>query len=118
MGIANALGAFGEDVAARHLAADGAEILDRNWRCRHGELDIVARDGDVLVFCEVKTRGGTRFGSGAEAVTARKAARIRRLAARWLAEHPHPPSVIRFDVLAVYRDGRGPLRIDHRRGAF
>ena len=118
MRISDALGRFGEEVAARHLADDGAVILDRNWRCRDGELDIVAREGDVLVFCEVKTRSGTRFGSGAEAVAGRKAARIRRLAARWLAEHPHPPAIVRFDVLSVYRDRTGPIRIDHRRGAF
>lgn len=118
MRVSQQLGRFGEDVAARHLAAGGAEILERNWRCRDGELDIVARDSGVLVFCEVKTRSGSGFGSGAEAVAGRKAARIRRLAARWLAEHPHPPAIVRFDVLSVYRDRIGPVRVEHRRGAF
>jgi putative endonuclease len=112
------LGRFGEDVAARHLAADGAKILDRNWRCRDGELDIIAQDGDILVFCEVKTRSGTRYGSAAEAIVGRKAARIRRLAARWLAEHPHAPSRVRFDVLLVARPPSGPMSVDHVRGAF
>lgn len=118
MRVSQRFGRFGEDVAARHLRAEGAEILARNWRCREGEIDIVARHGDTLVFCEVKTRGGSGYGSGAEAVAGRKAARIRRLAVRWLAEHPHPPAVVRFDVLSVYREQQGPLRIEHRRGAF
>jgi putative endonuclease len=112
------LGRFGEDMAARHLTDSGAEILDRNWRCRDGELDIVARDGDILIFCEVKTRSGNRHGSPAEAVVTSKAARIRRLAARWLAVHPHRPGTIRFDLLAVYRGRSGPIRVEHRPGAF
>ncbi|WP_462187769.1 MULTISPECIES: YraN family protein [unclassified Frankia] len=114
----DALGRFGEDVAARHLAAVGAEILDRNWRCREGELDLVVQDGESLVFCEVKTRSGTRYGSAAEAVVGRKAARIRRLAARWLAEHPHASSLVCFDVLLVSRPPAGPVRVEHIRGAF
>ena len=78
----DALGAYGERVAAAHLVAAGMTVLDRNWRCPIGEIDIVARDGDVLVVCEVKTRRGDGFGHPLEAVTARKAARLRRLAAR------------------------------------
>ncbi|CAO5164402.1 putative endonuclease [Frankia sp. AiPs1] len=112
------LGRFGEEAACRHLAAGGAAILDRNWRCRDGELDIVVRDGSVLVFCEVKTRSGPRYGSGAESVIGRKAARIRRLAARWLAEHPHPSSAVRFDVVVVSRPLRGPVSVEHLQGAF
>ncbi|CAI7980372.1 MULTISPECIES: YraN family protein [Parafrankia] len=118
MRVSQRLGKFGEDVAARHLSADGAEILARNWRCRDGEIDIVARHGDTLVFCEVKTRSGADYGSGPDAVVGRKAARIRRLAVRWLAEHPHPPAIIRFDVLSVYRERQGSVRVEHRRGAF
>ncbi|EIV95944.1 YraN family protein [Frankia sp. QA3] len=114
----DALGRFGEEVASRHLAAGGAAILDRNWRCREGELDLVVQDGPDLVFCEVKTRSGTRYGSAAEAVVGRKAARIRRLAARWLAEHPHVPSPVRFDVVLVSRPPAGPVRVEHLRGAF
>ncbi|SNQ47836.1 conserved hypothetical protein [Frankia canadensis] len=112
------LGRFGEEVACRHLAAGGAAILDRNWRCREGELDLVARDGATLVFCEVKTRSGARYGSAAEAVVGRKAARIRRLAARWLAEHPHEPSPVRFDLVLVFRPPAGQVRVEHRRAAF
>jgi putative endonuclease len=80
----------------------------RNWRCRDGELDLVARREGVLAFCEVKARSGTGFGLPAEAVTPAKQARIRRLAARWLAEQGprlgRRPGVIRFDVAAVLGD--------------
>jgi putative endonuclease len=80
----------------------------RNWRCREGELDLVVRRDGVLAFCEVKARSGTGFGIPAEAVTAAKQARIRRLAARWLAEQGanlrRRPGVIRFDVAAVLGD--------------
>jgi putative endonuclease len=116
------LGRFGEELATRHLVASGAEILDRNWRCREGELDIVALDAGTLVFCEVKTRTGTRFGTPAEAVGPRKAARIRLLATRWLAAHPRSRGPLRFDVLAVTREAAagqpGSVRVDHRRAAF
>src|SRR5829696_6815525 len=79
------LGRFGEDLAVRHLEAAGLQVLDRNWRCAEGEIDIVAAEGDTLVVCEVKTRTGTGFGDPAEAVVGAKAARLRRLALRWLA---------------------------------
>jgi putative endonuclease len=118
MRIENALGRFGEDVAVAHLADDGYEIVDRNWRCRDGEIDIVARDGKILVFCEVKTRSSERFGTPAAAVVPRKAARIRRVAAAWLAEHGCSAHALRFDVVAVRRTRSGPLRISHVRGAF
>ncbi|MBL7497033.1 YraN family protein [Frankia sp. CNm7] len=118
----DALGRFGEELAASHLVDAGLEILDRNWRCGEGELDIVARDAGTLVFCEVKTRTGTRFGTPAEAVAGRKAARVRRLATRWLAAHPQLRGPVRFDLLAVSRDvapGQvGSVRVEHRRGAF
>ena len=82
----SALGRYGEDVAARHLSDTGMEVLARNWRCDLGEADLVARDGDTLVICEVKTRRGLDYGTPLEAVTARKLARLRRHAARWIAE--------------------------------
>ena len=91
-GVRNAVGAWGEDLAARHLVEQGMVILDRNWRCDLGELDLVARHEGTLVVCEVKTRRGEGFGSPAEAVTWRKAARLRRLAARWLDEQGHATS--------------------------
>ena len=88
MRVKDALGRFGEDVAARYLTAAGLVILERNWRCSAGELDIIAADGPTLVFCEVKTRSSTLFGSPAESVTPVKAGRIRHLALRWLLDQP------------------------------
>jgi putative endonuclease len=99
------LGAFGEDVAARWYEQAGYAVVGRNWRCRDGEVDLVLQRGQLVVFCEVKTRSSDRFGTPAEAVTYRKRARLRRLAAEWLAccstTRPRP---VRFDVAAV-RDG-------------
>ncbi len=94
------LGASGEDAAlAWYRAAGYAEVV-RNWRCRDGELDLVLSRGRLLVFCEVKTRSSDRFGAPAEAISFAKAARIRRLAARYLAETGWHGDV-RFDVAAV-----------------
>jgi putative endonuclease len=113
-----AMGAYGEQVAAGHLSTAGMALVDRNWRCRHGEIDIVARDGDVVVFCEVKTRSGTRFGAPVEAVVAAKARRLRRVAAQWLADRGTERSEVRFDVVTVIqRRGDDPL-VEHIRGAF
>lgn len=114
----DAVGAYGERVAVRHLAESGLVVLDRNWRCRDGELDIVARDGQTLVFCEVKTRRGDAFGTPAEALVPAKVSRLRRLATAWItASGLHPPEV-RFDVLSVHPQNAGPARVEHLRGAF
>lgn len=97
-----ALGAAGEAAAARWYEDRGYEVVDRNWRCREGELDLVLRTGAVLVFCEVKTRTTDRFGSPVEAVTRAKQLRLRRLAAKWLAaDSSVRPREIRFDVASV-----------------
>jgi putative endonuclease len=107
------LGRYGEAYAARYLVEHGMEVLDRNWRCAAGEIDLVLRDGDVLVVCEVKTRSSEVFGSALEAVTERKAARLRRLAARWLADHRLRPHDVRIDLVGVLAPpGRTP-RVDH-----
>ena len=100
------LGAAGEDAAAAWYGRAGYEVLDRNWRCREGELDLVCRRGDVLVFSEVKTRSSSAFGHPAEAVTATKRRKLRALAGAWLGERgpERPrwrPATIRFDVVAV-----------------
>lgn len=95
------LGARGEALAADWYVAQGYEVLDRNWRCRDGELDLVLRRARTVVFCEVKTRTTDAFGVPAEAVTLTKRRRIRRLAARWLDESPIRPAQVRFDVAAV-----------------
>jgi putative endonuclease len=108
-----ALGVAGEDLAAAWYAERGYEVVARNWRCRDGELDLIVADGGSLVFCEVKTRSSLAFGSPLEAVTHAKRQRIRRLAARWLDEHPRRAPSLRFDVVAVL-DGR----IDVVEGAF
>jgi len=113
--VRRAVGAYGERLAARHLVEAGMVILDRNWRCAYGEIDIIARDRDVLVFCEVKTRRGTGFGEPAGAVVPAKVRRLRRLAAVWLATTRVRAEEVRFDVVAVLARPRGPARVDHVR---
>lgn len=114
--VARSVGDYGEQVARRHLEERGYVIVDRNWRCDQGELDIVAVDRDTLVFCEVKTRRSSRYGSPVEAVVPAKAARLRRLALRWLREHDlHRPD-IRIDVLGVRVRRSGAAEIEHLRG--
>ena len=114
----DAVGHYGEDVAARHLTEAGLQIVARNWRCGEGEIDIVARDGDTLVICEVKTRSATGFGLPAEAVTRRKADRLRRLAYLWLLENPAGGAEVRFDVVSVLRQPVGAATVEHLRAAF
>ena len=86
-------------------------ILARNWRCSDGELDIVARDGTTLVFCEVKTRSSLAFGDPAEAVVGAKVARLRRLAARWCQENPGSWPELRIDVISVVRQRQGAAQV-------
>ena len=95
------LGIDGEDRAAAWYRERGYTVLDRNWRCRDGELDLVVAKGRTVVFCEVKTRTTDAFGAASEAVGHTKRARIRGLAARWLEEPPFRPLGIRFDVVAI-----------------
>jgi putative endonuclease len=112
------LGARGESIAAAYLTDLGLRILDRNWRCREGELDLVARDGDALVFCEVKTRRGTGFGHPVEAVTPTKRRRLRRLAQRWLDAHDEHAPDLRFDVIGVLVRPEQPAVLSHLRGVL
>ena len=114
----NELGSHGERIAAAYLTSAGLRLLDRNWRCREGELDIVARDGDALVFCEVKTRRGTGYGHPAESVTPAKQRRIRLLAQRWLAAHDEHAPELRFDVVGVLVRPERPAKVTHLRAAF
>jgi putative endonuclease len=118
MAAKDVLGRRGEDLAAAYLTEQGLVVLDRNWRCRLGELDIVATDSTRLVVCEVKTRSGTRYGLPAEAVDARKARRIRLLAGAWLAAHRVPWVEVRYDVLAVLVEPGAPARVHHYQAAF
>ena len=111
-----ALGAYGEQVALRHLLEQGMVLLDRNWRCHEGEIDLVLRDGPALVVCEVKTRSSAACGSPHEAVGAVKLERLVRLAGRWCdARGVHPPEV-RIDLVAVQRGPRGAAQVEHVRG--
>ncbi len=110
-----ALGDFGERLAARRLSDAGYAVLDRNWRCREGEIDIVARDGATLVVCEVKTRSSQAFGTPVEAITTIKAGRLCRLGWRWVAAHPDVPGLVavRVDVVAVVRRRQGAAEVEH-----
>uniref|UniRef100_A0AAU3GPZ3 UPF0102 protein OG626_09425 n=1 Tax=Streptomyces sp. NBC_01401 TaxID=2903854 RepID=A0AAU3GPZ3_9ACTN len=117
MNARGALGRYGEDLAARLLAEAGMTVLERNWRCRAGEIDIVARDGDALVVCEVKTRRAGAFEHPMEAVTPAKADRLRRLAEIWLDRHGGPPpGGVRIDLIGVIMPRRGAPVAEHVRG--
>ena len=94
-------GAWGEELVATWYLEHGYAIVARNWRCRQGEIDIIASSGSVLVICEVKTRANADFGSPASAVDVNKQQRLRRLAAHWLSENPNSRVSVRFDVAAV-----------------
>jgi len=108
------LGRRGEDAAAAYLTKLGWRILDRNWRCPEGELDIVAHDGATHVVCEVKTRSSARFGDPLDAITPIKAGRLRRLAWQWAATHGVGSTLIRVDVLGLITEGDG-FSVDHIR---
>ncbi len=113
-----AFGRWGEDFAVAHLVAQGVQVLDRNWRCSHGELDVVALDRDgTFVFVEVKARRTAAFGQPSEAVDARKTRRIRRLAVLWLADHGRHGEM-RFDVVSVVRQPGCVPVLEHLRAAF
>ncbi|PYC79180.1 YraN family protein [Streptomyces tateyamensis] len=132
-----ALGRYGEEVAVRRLGQDGLRVLERNWRCTQGELDIVALDGDTVAVCEVKTRSEGSFQQPAEALGPVKAERLRVLAERWLAERwpAHfarlaglpggaageraavlPPGGVRIDLVSVVRPPTGAAQVEHLRG--
>lgn len=111
-----ALGAYGERIALRHLTEQGMVVLEQNWRCDAGEVDLILKDGRALVICEVKTRSSNAFGSPLEGVTSEKAQRLRRLAAKWIeARGMHPPEV-RIDVVGVLRPRSGAAQVEHLRG--
>lgn len=111
---ARAVGDRGEDLACAHLERLGWQVVERNWRCREGEIDVVARDrGGELVFCEVKTRRSTRLGHPLEAVGHAKARRLRALAWAWLAAHDERPGRFRIDLIGVLaQPGRSP-QLEH-----
>ncbi|MFI6738188.1 YraN family protein [Nonomuraea sp. NPDC050451] len=111
------LGKQGEQVAVTYLEAEGMKIIARNWRCRHGEIDILAEEGPTLVVVEVKTRSGRSHGTALESVSRVKLARLRMLAAKWLAAQPRTFRTVRVDVIALERFA-GDFALSHVRGAI
>ncbi|MBA0051821.1 YraN family protein [Streptomyces sp. AJS327] len=122
MNTQRALGRYGEQLAERWLRQTGMTILDRNWHCVEGEIDIVARDADAVVVCEVKTRRPGPYGSPSAGVSPLKAARLHTLANRWLTErwltrhHTPPTGGIRIDLVGITLPRRGAPRVEHVRG--
>jgi putative endonuclease len=114
------LGRYGEQLAAKYLTEAGLEVLGRNWRCPAGEIDLIAREGSVLVVCEVKTRRDDTYGGPFAAVTHTKLSRLRRLAASWLSEHEEVfgAAEVRVDVIGVWAGRAGGVRVEHLRGVI
>ena len=110
------LGRQGEQIAADYLQRTGLEILDRNWSCPEGEIDIVAAERRALVVCEVKTRSGIRYGTPLEAITPRKRGRLRRLAVRWVLAHGVLFDEVRVDAIGVLLSASGEFTVEHVRG--
>ena len=104
---AGRFGRFGEGCAAQWYLHNGYRVLNENWRCSEGELDLIVTDGSAVVFVEVKARSSGRFGSGAEAVGHRKQRKLRLLATRWLSQVNQHYEELRFDVVDV--DAKGTV---------
>ena len=105
-----ATGILGEDLACQALTERGCAIVERNWRCRHGEVDVIARDGNCWVFAEVKARRGRRVENPEEAVSPRKIARLADLAATYLCDHDLVNADWRIDLIAIELDAQGRIR--------
>lgn len=118
MAAKDTLGRRGEQLAADYLTRTGYAIVERNWRCAQGEIDLVARDGDETVFVEVKTRSSVAYGHPLEAITVQKLSRLRRLAAAWCEVHPGPHHRIRIDAVAVVAPLRGDVQLEHLQRVF
>ncbi|GAA3869438.1 YraN family protein [Leifsonia kafniensis] len=112
------LGRRGENYALSYLCAAGYQLVERNWRCAQGEVDLIVERGGEVVFVEVKTRSSVRFGHPFEAITAAKLARLRRLAYAWCAEADPPPRRIRIDAVAIVAAAGAEPVIEHRQGLF
>lgn len=113
MRVKDELGRRGEATAAVYLQRCGLRVIDRNWRCRAGEIDIIALDGDCLVVVEVKTRSSINYGHPFEAIGVEKLARLQRLARLWCREHEFRYVRRRIDALAVIDDGVHPAAVEH-----
>lgn len=114
----DALGRTGEQLAVEHLVDSGYVVIERNWRCRQGEIDIVVRHGATTVFVEVKTRSGVGYGHPFEALSLTKLARLRRLAGAWCEAHPSVHGDIRIDVIAVISPRDAAPQIEHLEAVF
>jgi putative endonuclease len=112
------LGRRGEELACEFLVKAGMRLVERNWRCTQGEIDLVVRDGPELVFVEVKTRSSTQYGHPLEAITMAKLARLRRLAAAWCAAHPGDHGLVRIDAVAIVAPVFGAVVIEHLKRVF
>jgi putative endonuclease len=113
------LGEAGEVAAVRYLTGRGYRIIERNWRCRLGEIDAIAMHGSQLVFVEVRTRSTLRFGTGAESIDSRKQQKLRQLALAYLKEKRlSAEQAFRFDVVSVQRMPSGQFELDHIANAF
>lgn len=114
------LGQWGEGVAAHFLEQSGYTVIDRNWRCRHGELDLVCADPTVttVVFVEVKTRSSMRCGGPVDGVDPQKLRRLHLLGALWLREHPADTAGIRFDVVGVLAVPGADPEVTHLVGVY
>ncbi len=112
-----ALGQAGEKAAAAFLATRGYQLLERNWRCRSGEVDIIAQNGPLLVFVEVRTRQSARYGTATESVDVRKQRKLRQLASIYMQHTSRQTEQVQFDVLAMMRNGE-EWRIQHIEQAF
>ena len=110
------IGALGEQLAVDYLQGLGLRVLSRNWRCRYGELDVIAADGTAVVFVEVKTRTSDLFGGVAQAVTPAKVRRLRRLAGLWLAQQSGSWAAVRIDVVTVRIGRRRTPELTHIKG--
>jgi putative endonuclease len=110
------LGRDGEQAAVKYLEGCGFRILDRNWRCADGQIDIVAVERQTFVVCEVKIRSGTRYGAPLEVVGTAKRTRLRRLGVQWLNAHSVRFDQIRIDVVGLLYEGTGGFTIEHVRG--
>jgi putative endonuclease len=108
----------GEALAADFLEEAGMKVVERNWRCSQGEIDLVARDGDELVFVEVKTRSSLGYGHPLEAITVAKLARLRRLASAWCVAHPGQKGLVRIDAVAVVAPMFGAVVDEHLKRVF
>jgi putative endonuclease len=111
------LGRYGEELAQEYLAEKGLRILETNYRFHHAEVDIVAEEEDLLVFCEVKTRSDDAFGAPEQAITQLKAQQIRKVAGAYLTKHNIRDRQCRFDVIGILVSG-GVVRLNHMRNAF